>query len=129
MYIATRRIPCPRSVARKQFLLVTSWALTHWKAQGMTLRRARISLGKRAAGISGIGYVAITRVKHPRHLVFEADLPAWECFQEARHTNPFDHGGVLISGTHPSVRKLFGGMDSVKRTCGRGWMPREQTGC
>ena len=77
------------SVARKQFPLVLAWALTHWKAQGMTLIRARVSLGKRAAGISGIGYVAITRVTHPRHLVFETDLPAWECIQEARHTEGF----------------------------------------
>ncbi len=54
-----------------------AWALTHWKAQGMTLQRVRISMCDDAAGIAGIGYVAVTRVKHVEHLVFEEDLPSW----------------------------------------------------
>ena len=68
-------------VQREQFPLTLAWALTHWKAQGMTLPCARVRLSKRSAALPGIAFVAITRVKHPRHLVFEGDLPDWDDFQ------------------------------------------------
>ena len=71
-------------VARHQFPLVLAWALTHWKAQGMTLPRARVRLGPRAAAMPGIGFVAVTRVKHPSHLMFEEDFPSWEDFQSVQ---------------------------------------------
>ena len=41
-------------------------------------------MGKRAAAQAGIGFVAVTRVKHPSHLIFEQDLPEWEAFQQAQ---------------------------------------------
>ena len=53
------------SVSRWQFPLTLAWALTHWKAQGMTLRRARVRVGAKVAAMVGIGFVAMTRVKHP----------------------------------------------------------------
>ena len=68
-------------VVRHQFPLTLAWALTHQKAQGMTLRRARILLSKRSAGQVGLGYVAVTRVKHPRHLMFMEPLPEHAAFQ------------------------------------------------
>ena len=71
-------------ITREQFPLTLAWALIHWKAQGMTLRRVRICMRSAAAGIAGIGYVAVTRVKHVEDLVFEEDLPPWEAFQEAK---------------------------------------------
>ena len=71
-------------ITRAQFPLTLAWALTHWKAQGMTLRRARICMRRSVAGAAGVGYVAVTRVKHVEHLVFEEDLPAWEDFQLAK---------------------------------------------
>ena len=71
-------------VVRHQFPLTLAWALTHWKAQGMTLPRARVQLSKRTAAQPGIGFVAVTRVKHPRDLLFEEDLPDWEDFQQAQ---------------------------------------------
>ena len=80
---------CEEHVARKQFPLTLAWALTHWKAQGMTLRRARVALGSRAAGMPGVGYVAVTRVKHPRDLLLEGEFPSWETFQAGRHTPDF----------------------------------------
>ena len=71
-------------ITREQFPLTLAWALTHWKAQGMTLRRVRICMCSTAAGITGIGYVAVARVKHVEHIVFEGDLPFWEASQEAK---------------------------------------------
>jgi len=72
-----------KGVSRAQFPLMLAYALTHWKAQGMTLRRVRIRLGKRIAGTPGVGFVAATRVKHPRDLVFDTDLPSYEDFMLA----------------------------------------------
>ena len=37
----------------------------------------------------GVGFVAVSRVKHIRNLVFDVDLPAWETFQEACHKARF----------------------------------------
>ncbi len=76
-------------ITREQFPLTLAWALTHWKAQGMTLKRVRICMRDAGATIAGIGYVAITRVKHIEHLVFEEDLPSWEAFQEAKRKPGF----------------------------------------
>ena len=50
----------------------------------MTLRRVRVQLSNRTAATPGIGFVAVTRVKHPWDLVFEEDLPEWEEFQKAQ---------------------------------------------
>ena len=75
---------------RKQFPLVLAWAITHWKAQGMTLPRARVRLSAKVAGQQhGVGFVACTRVRHPTHMVFEEDLPEWEAFQAVRDTPTF----------------------------------------
>ena len=57
-------------VKRSQFPLTLAWALTHWKAQGMTLERVRVHLSDRTAALPGIGFVACTRVKHPWSLCF-----------------------------------------------------------
>ena len=57
-------------VKRSQFPLTLAWALTHWKAQGMTLDRVRIRLSAKTARQAGIGFVAMSRVKHVRHLIF-----------------------------------------------------------
>ena len=73
-----------KNVSRMQFPLVLAWALTHWKAQGMSLRRARVSLGATVAGTVGVGLVALTRVGHPWHVALETDLPAYEAFLAAR---------------------------------------------
>ena len=57
-------------IARHQFPLTLAWALTHQKAQGMTLRRVRPMVSKESAGQVGLAYVDATRVKHPWHLIF-----------------------------------------------------------
>ena len=89
VYRQTASSSAEAGVDRLQFPLMLAWVLTHWKAQGMTLPRVRISLAERTASSPGVGYVAVTRVKHVRHLIFETDLPSWEKFQEARHTEAF----------------------------------------
>ena len=48
-------------VRREQFPLVLAWAITHWKAQGMTLRRVRVHLSARSAAVPGVAFVAVTR--------------------------------------------------------------------
>ena len=68
------------NVIRQQYPLTLAWALTHWKAQGMTLDRVRVHLSDRIAGVPGIAFVAVTRVRHPWDIVFEEDLPALEHF-------------------------------------------------
>ena len=74
------------NVYRENYPLQLAWAMTHWKAQGMTLDRVRIHLSERSAAIPGIAFVACTRVRHPWDLVFEEDLPAYEHFMRARRT-------------------------------------------
>ena len=49
----------------------------------MTLRRVRVCMRRAVAGAAGVGYVAVTRVKHVEYLVFEEKFPAWEDFQAA----------------------------------------------
>jgi hypothetical protein len=77
------------NVYREQYPLTLAWALTHWKAQGMTLDRVRVHLSDRTAGVPGIAFVAMTRVRHPWDLVFEEDHPAYEHFMKARKTPAF----------------------------------------
>ena len=74
---------------REQFPLTLAWAVTHWKAQGMTLDKVRVHLSERTAAMPGIGFVATTRVRHPWDLVFEEDLPDYEHFMKARKTKTF----------------------------------------
>ena len=77
------------NVKRSNFPLTLAWALTHWKAQGMTLDKVRVHLTERTAAAAGIGFVATTRVRHPWDLVFEEDLPEYEAFMKARRTRAF----------------------------------------
>ena len=77
------------NVIREQYPLTLAWALTHWKAQGMTLDRVRAQLSDRTAGVPWIAFVAGTRVRHPWDIVFEKDLPALEHVLRARKTPAF----------------------------------------
>ena len=78
-----------RSIIRQQFPLTLAWAVTHWKAQGMTLKRARIRIGRNVAGQPGVAFVAITRVGHPWHLMFDTDLPDFDTFDQAKYKEEF----------------------------------------
>ena len=61
-------------VLRRQFPLILGWAMTPWKAQGMTLDRAIVRLTK-AASAPGVAFVALSRVRHPDHLMLEDSFP------------------------------------------------------
>lgn len=63
------------NVVRQQFPLTLAWALTQWKAQGMTLKRVRVCLLQHSAKQVGVGFVAVTRKGHSSLLMFESDLP------------------------------------------------------
>jgi hypothetical protein len=77
------------TVSRTQFPLVLAYALTHWKAQGMTLGKVRVRMGQRGAVSVGVGYVVATRVKHYRDLFLETPLPDWDVFQKVKLTPEF----------------------------------------
>ena len=76
-------------VYREQFPLILAYALTHWKAQGMTLAKARIQMGARIAGTKGAGFTITTRVKHPSQFMYETELPSYEAFEQGRYTRAF----------------------------------------
>ena len=78
-----------KSLRREQFPLVLAWALKHWKCQGMTLRRSRVRIGRRGAATAGVPFTTITRVKHPRHLIFDSDLPDFDALQNVQYTEAF----------------------------------------
>ena len=48
--------------------------MTPWKVQGMTLGRAIVRL-TRAASSPGVAFVALSRVRHPDHLMLEDSFP------------------------------------------------------
>jgi Ni,Fe-hydrogenase III component G len=65
-----------REITRTQFPLCLAWALTPWKAQGMTLAKVIVKLGG-ACSKPGVLFVALTRVRHPDALLLEDDFPAF----------------------------------------------------
>ena len=67
-------------VARSQLALTLAWALTPWKAQGMTLNKVIVHLGV-AASKPGVAFVAMTRVRHYDGLALDDSFPAVGVFQ------------------------------------------------
>ena len=59
---------------RQQFPIVLGWALTPWKAQGSTLKKAIVKLGN-AVNDPGVLFVALSRVRHPDDLMLDDDFP------------------------------------------------------
>ena len=70
----TRNAEAGTGVTRTQFPLILGWAITPWKAQGMTLDRVIVRLTK-AASAPGVAFVALSRVRHPDHLMLEDSFP------------------------------------------------------
>ena len=55
----------------------------------MTLDRVRLQFSDRTAGVPGIAFVAVTRVRHPWDIVSDEDLVAMEHFMKAHKTPAF----------------------------------------
>ena len=65
-----------RAITRTQFPLCLAYALTPWKAQGMTLAQVIVKL--RTAGAKpGVLLVALSRVRHPDDILLEDDFPSY----------------------------------------------------
>ena len=85
---ATRESEEHRDLRRTQFPLVLGWAMTPWKAQGMTLDRAVVKLGRRAAS-PGVAFVALSRVRHPDDLMLDDDFPDMSTIMRQSTTESF----------------------------------------
>jgi hypothetical protein len=77
-----------RDVSRTQIPLILAWAITPWKAQGMTLRRAVVNLGK-AAQKPGVLFVALSRVRHPDDLMLDDNFPDFRQLMRVRRNEAF----------------------------------------
>ena len=74
--------------SRSQLALTLAWALTPWKAQGMSLEKVVVNLGK-AASKPGVAFVALTRVRHPHGLALDDNFPAYATFQKQLKNRTF----------------------------------------
>ena len=61
--------------------MILALALTPWKAQGMSLDKVMVQLGK-AAGRPGVAFVALTRARSPDGLALDDDFPVFSVFQK-----------------------------------------------
>ena len=73
------------SISRIQYPFVLGWALTPWKAQGMTLDKAVVRLG-RAASSPGVAFVALSRVRHPDDLMLDDEFPDMATIMRQMHS-------------------------------------------
>jgi len=67
---------------RLQIPLRLSWAVTIYKAQGLTLSKAVVDIGKKEFS-SGLTYVACSRVCHLKDLLFTEPFP-YECLSKSQ---------------------------------------------
>ena len=68
------RAETDKARVRIQFPFVLGWALTPWKAQGMTLDKAIVKVGHKAS-TPGVLFTTRTRVRHPDDLMLDDDFP------------------------------------------------------
>ena len=76
-------------VTRTQLSVVLAWALTPWKAQGMSLEKVVVKLGA-AASKPGVAFVALTRARHPDGLALDDDFPVFSTFQKQKKHRTFE---------------------------------------
>ena len=75
-------------VTRTQLPIVLAWALTPWKAQGMSLEKVVVKIGT-AASKPGVAFVALTRARHPDGLALDDDFPVFSTFQKQKQHRTF----------------------------------------
>ena len=76
------------AITRTQFPITLAWALTPWKAQGMTLDLAVVRLGS-AASNPGVAFVTLSRVRHPDDLMLDDDFPAMSTIMRQADSDSF----------------------------------------
>ena len=76
---------CLITVALRHLL---AWALTPWKAQGMSLEKAKVRLGGKASS-PGVALVAVSRVSHPDDLMLDDDFPSMSTIVRQREHPSF----------------------------------------
>ncbi len=74
----------------KQLAVTLAWALTPWKAQGMSLEQVTVKLGA-AASKPGVAFVALTRARHPDGLALDDNFPVFSAFQKQKQHLTFQH--------------------------------------
>ena len=79
-----------KDIKRRQFPIVLAWALTPWKAQGLTLRKATVKLSH-AISDPGVLFVAMSRVKHPDDLMLDDDFPDYATILRGARHESFKH--------------------------------------
>ena len=82
----TRNATDDSDVSRRQFPLILAFALTPWKAQGMTMVKEKLQTDK-AASSPGVLFTALTRIRHPDTIMFTDNFPSYAQIMKAR-TNP-----------------------------------------
>ena len=75
-------------MARTQIPLVLGWAITPWKAQGMTLEKVIVKIGAKAAA-PGVLFTCLSRVRHPDDLMLEDDFPSMSVIMKQKYTESF----------------------------------------
>ena len=78
------------TIKRRQYPLILAWALTPWKAQGMTLDKAVLFIGRRADS-PGVLFVALSRVRHPDDLMLDDDFPDMATIMSQKQKLSFRH--------------------------------------
>ena len=76
------------TIARTQLSVVLAWALTPWKAQGMSLEKVVVKIGA-AASRPGVAFTSLTRARHPDGLAIDDDFPVMSTFQKQKHHRSF----------------------------------------
>lgn len=82
----TRNATDDSNMSRRQFPLILAFALTPWKAQGMTLVKMKLQTDK-AASSPGVLFSALTRIRHPDTIMFTDHFPSYAQIMKAR-SNP-----------------------------------------
>ena len=75
-------------VERTMYPLTLAWALTPWKAQGMTLNKLKVKLGS-SVDRPGVLFTSLTRIRHPDTLMLDDNFPSYGHIMKARSHEGF----------------------------------------
>jgi len=83
LFPRTLNLEDDNTVTRTQYALVLAWALTPWKAQGMSLKKVEVKIGS-AASRPGVAFTTLTRCTHPDGLAINDDFRVMSTFQKQK---------------------------------------------